>query len=86
LKYFVEIRTYIGDVEEGVELNYWIQVIPQKANRKFSFLSDGITPRKAIICTIHYAKKSFLIIEVERYGHSVSTLILMSVNITCDLM
>lgn len=67
--YFVEsVEAFVGELTDIGE-------------RSFVFLDDGITPRKYIVAYIKLKSgKEIALIEVERAGRSVSTLIITSLN------
>lgn len=67
--YFVEsVDPYIGELTDIGE-------------RSFAFLDDGITPRKYIVAYVKLRNgKEVALLEVERAGRSVSTLILTSLD------
>lgn len=67
--YFVEsVEAFVGELTDIGE-------------RSFAFLEDGITPRKYIVAYIKLKSgKEIALIEVERAGRSVSTLIITSLN------
>lgn len=67
--YFVEsVEAYIGDLTDIGE-------------RSFAFLDDGITPRKYIVAYVKLRNgKEVALLEVERAGRSVSTLIVEALD------
>ncbi|MGK4153614.1 Tn7-like element transposition protein TnsE [Kurthia gibsonii] len=67
--YFVEsVEAYVGELTDIGE-------------RSFAFLDDGITPRKYIVAYVKLRNgKEVALLEVERAGRSVSTLIITSLD------
>lgn len=66
----IQISTSIGNVPIG------------KRSRLFAFLDDGITPRKYLLATIMLEDKNIrYLLEVERQGKSLSTLLIYSQSI-----
>lgn len=79
LREFIEVLNLLRNMN-GIK-SVEIKVAELPLGRKFSYLSDGITRRRCVIATVfNYKNIEYKIIEVERDGRSISTLILSSIN------
>lgn len=78
LKEFIEVLNLLRNMQ-GIKV-IEIKIMQLPLERKFSYLGDGITKRRCIICYLRYRNISYNIMEVEREGKSISTLILSNVN------
>lgn len=81
LKDFLQILKYLRDIRGVSSISVKVVELAIIFNRRFAYLSDGITKRRCLIVTFFYFNKEFKIIEVEREERALSTLILSSNNI-----
>ncbi|MBU5486565.1 hypothetical protein KQI77_00045 [Clostridium sp. MSJ-8] len=84
LKDFMLILKYLKNIRGIRSVSVKAMELPIVLNRRFAYLSDGITRRKCLIVTIQYLNKEYKIIEVEREGRTLSTLILSGDNANID--
>ena len=69
-------RTYFAESVEA-----YVGELTDIGERSFAFLDDGITPRKYIVAYVKLRNgKEVALLEIERAGRSVSTLIIKSLN------
>lgn len=80
LQDFINVLKILEQYPEVKGIRVVIDVLPEgNGERKFSRLNDGITKRRYVLAEIHMVNgKRFNIIEIEREGRSLSTLILSS--------
>ncbi len=78
LKEFIEVLNLLKNMN-GIE-SVQIKILELPLGRKFSYLSDGLTRRKCLTAIIEINDaKQCCILEIEREGKSISTILLISV-------
>ncbi|MER2121415.1 MAG: Tn7-like element transposition protein TnsE [Solibacillus sp.] len=81
LAVFKEVLNELLRAHSVESVEAYIGELTDIGDRSFAFLDDGITPRKYIVAYINLRiGKEVALIEVERAGRSVSTLIITSLN------
>ncbi|EKB5971588.1 hypothetical protein OPH27_000961 [Listeria monocytogenes] len=77
---FVHVLQELEDYKEVQFINVQLSSLPSgDGNRVFSYLEDGITPRRYALATVNlFSGNEFKILEVERENHALSMLILSS--------
>lgn len=77
---FVHILQELEDYKEIQSINVQLSSLPiGDGNRVFSYLEDGITPRRYVLATVNlFNGNEFKILEVERENRALSMLILSS--------
>lgn len=77
LKEFIEVLNLLKNMN-GIESMY-INIVELPLGRKFSYLSDRLTRRKCLVAIIEIkARKQCCILEIERDGKNISTILLIS--------
>lgn len=80
LQDFINVLKVLENYPQVKVIRVIMEVLPESlGERKFTKLSDGIAKRRYVIAKVYMMQgKSFYIVEVEREGRSLSTLILSS--------
>jgi len=84
---FLHVLQELEDYKEVQFINVQLSSLPMDyGNRVFSYLEDGITPRRYALATVNlFNDNEFKILEVERENRALSMLILSStVSINWD--